>query len=218
MCRSIRDCGRHFKPLNILYYSIVTPTVWSYVTSVVVDTYECDDGRIGPTRCALIDRRLGGRGSQGQGCRTPPPGARSARSVLAAASRLASPADPGGFPRSKTTPRSRTRPCDDASPARCAPGTHPSPLPPCRVGSWLQYTIIKTAINLSPAESLPIIGRDALLALVNWFERQRPHDPSSPIQDRATRACGAAAAADCPAEPDGDAVPADDTASGGNPR
>src|SRR5215831_18912343 len=49
MCRSIRDCGRHFKPLNILYYSIVTPTVWSYVTSVVVDTYECDDGRVGPT-------------------------------------------------------------------------------------------------------------------------------------------------------------------------
>src|SRR5262249_61154425 len=81
----------------------------------------------------------------------------------------------------------------------------------------LQYTIIKTAINLSPAESLPIIGRDALLALVNWFERQWHHDPSSPIQDMAARAYGAAAAADCPAEPDGDAVPADDKASGGAP-
>src|SRR5215831_4701562 len=67
-------------------------------------------------------------------------GARSAYSGLAAGSKLAAPADRGGSPQSKTTPRSRTRPCGDASLARSAPDTRPCPLHPCRVGSWLQYT------------------------------------------------------------------------------
>ena len=39
--------GAHFPPE-------VIPTVSLGVTYAVVDTYGCDDGRIGPTRCALI--------------------------------------------------------------------------------------------------------------------------------------------------------------------
>src|SRR4029453_17207542 len=110
------------------FYDPHIPTVSLGATYAVVDTYECDDGRIGPTRCAIIDAGLDGRGSQCEVRRTTAVGARSAHSGLAGGSRLASPADPGGFPRSKTTPRSRIRPCGDASPARCALGTRPCPL------------------------------------------------------------------------------------------
>src|SRR6266852_9581990 len=78
------------------------PTVCLGVTCAVVCTYGCDDGRIAPPRCAIIDAGLDGRWSPRQACRTPPAGARSARSVLGAASRPASTADPGAFPRSKT--------------------------------------------------------------------------------------------------------------------
>src|SRR6266446_7521986 len=46
-------------------------------------TYGCGDGRIEPTRCALIDGRLGDRCSQCRVCNIPPVGARSARSELA---------------------------------------------------------------------------------------------------------------------------------------
>ena len=79
-----------------------TPTVCLGVTSVVAYTYGCGDGRIGPTRCALIVGARGDRCSRCQGCRTPLAGARSARSRLAAGSRRASTAAPGGFPRSRT--------------------------------------------------------------------------------------------------------------------
>ena len=37
------------------------PTVSLGVTSAVVDTYGCDDGRISPTRCAIIAAGLDGR-------------------------------------------------------------------------------------------------------------------------------------------------------------
>src|SRR5882672_5937420 len=80
------------------------PTVCLGVTSAVVYTYGCDDGRNGPTRCAVIDGVLGDRCSQCRACRIPPAGAGSARSVLAAVSRPASTADPGGFHRSRTRP------------------------------------------------------------------------------------------------------------------
>src|SRR5215831_18484820 len=44
----------------------------------------------------------------------------------------------GAFRRSRTTPRSRTRPCCDASPATCAPSMRPfSPLP-FLFDSWLR--------------------------------------------------------------------------------
>jgi hypothetical protein len=81
------------------------PTVCLGVTSAVAYTYGCGDGRIGPTRCALIVGARGDRWSRCQGCRTPPAGACSARSGLVAGSRRASTAAPGGFPRSRTTPR-----------------------------------------------------------------------------------------------------------------
>src|SRR5437660_5135197 len=55
------------------------PTVCLGVTSVVVYTYGYGDGRIGPTRCAVIDGALGGRWSQCQVCRTPPAAAGLAR-------------------------------------------------------------------------------------------------------------------------------------------
>src|SRR5438105_221477 len=76
-----------------------TPTVSLGVTCAVVDTYGCDDGRIGPTRCAIIDAGLDGRGRPCRTCRTPPAAARSARNALAAGLRPVSTADPGAFPR-----------------------------------------------------------------------------------------------------------------------
>src|SRR5712691_4046589 len=106
---------------------LATPTVCLGVTSAVVYTYGCDDGRNGPTRCALIAGVLGDRCSQCRACRRPPAGAGSARSVLVAVSRPASTADPGGFHQLRTTPKSTTTPYGDASLARCAPGTRPSP-------------------------------------------------------------------------------------------
>src|SRR6266478_1796593 len=60
------------------------PTVSLGVTCAVVDTYGCDDGRIGPTRCAIIDAGLDGRGRPCRTCRTPPAAARSGRNALAA--------------------------------------------------------------------------------------------------------------------------------------
>src|SRR2546430_16155167 len=112
---------------------LLRPTVSLGVTSAVVCTYGCGDGRIALTRCALIDGVLGDRCSQCPGYRTPPATAGSARSALVAKSRPVSIADPDGFPRARTTPRSWTRPCGDASPARCVPGTRPFPLHPCLV-------------------------------------------------------------------------------------
>jgi Xaa-Pro aminopeptidase len=40
---------------------LLTPTVSLGVTYAVADTYGCDDGRIWPTRCAVIDAALDGR-------------------------------------------------------------------------------------------------------------------------------------------------------------
>src|SRR6266436_6339082 len=193
------------------------PTVSLGVTCAVVYTYGCGDGRISPTRCAVIDAGLDDRYRPRRADRTPPAGVGSARIAPAAASRPGSTIDPGGFRRPKTTPPSTTTPCGDASLARCAPDTRPCRPRLCLVENSLQYTISKTAINLSSAESPPIIGRDALLALVNWIERQRHHDPIWPSSDMAARASGTTAAADCAAEPDGDAAPRDDMASGGAP-
>src|SRR5712671_1361302 len=49
----------------LIYYSLTDkPTVCLGVTSAVVYTYGCGDGRIAPTRCALIDGVLGDRYSQ----------------------------------------------------------------------------------------------------------------------------------------------------------
>src|SRR5215831_312447 len=108
-------------------------TVCPGITSVVADTYGCGDGRIVPTRCALIAGRPGDRWSQCRVCNRPPAGVGSARSGLAAASKQASTTAPGAFHRSRTTPPSRTTPCGDASLARCAPGTHPARPRPCPV-------------------------------------------------------------------------------------
>src|SRR5262249_41467987 len=117
-------CAAH---LNRVFGAMaLTPTVCLGVTSSVAYTYGYDNGRIGPTRCALIDGARGDRWRRCQGGSTPPAGARSAHSGLAVGSRRASTADPGGFPRSKTTRRSASTPCDDASRARCALGTRPS--------------------------------------------------------------------------------------------
>src|SRR5712691_4156497 len=55
------------------------PTVSLGVTSAVVCTYGCDDGRIGPTRCAIIDAGLDGRCRPRQASKRPPAKADSAR-------------------------------------------------------------------------------------------------------------------------------------------
>src|SRR5215475_13616030 len=112
---------------------IFKPTVCLHVTSLVASSCGYDDGKSGPTRCVLIGAALGDRWSRCQVCRTPPAGARSALSGLAAGSRRASTAAPGGFLRSRTTRQSASTPCDDASRARCALGTRPSLPLPCRV-------------------------------------------------------------------------------------
>src|SRR6516165_9663387 len=103
------------------------PTVSLVVTYVVVDTYGCDDGRIWPTRCAVIDAALGGRYSPRPACSKPPARAGSARNALAVESGLASTVDLGASRRSRTTPPSGTMSCGDASLPRCAPGTRPCP-------------------------------------------------------------------------------------------
>src|SRR5882672_7169822 len=54
----------------ILYYYKLTVSLG--VTCAVVYTYGCDDGRISPTRCALIDAAPVGRYSQRRACRIPP--------------------------------------------------------------------------------------------------------------------------------------------------
>src|SRR4029450_11246982 len=105
--------------------SSLIPTVSLCVTCAVADTYGCDDGKIGPTRCALIAAGLDGRGPPCRTCRTPLAAARSGRNALAAGLRTVSTADPGAFPQSRTTPPAGIRPYDDASPPRSAPGIHP---------------------------------------------------------------------------------------------
>src|SRR5215831_6110056 len=110
-----------------------TPTVSLGVTYAVVCTYGYDDGRIAPTRCALIAAGLDGRCRLRRTRRTPPAAARSARSVLAAGLRPVSTADPGAFPRARTTPPAGIRPCGDASPPTSAPGMRPCPLRLCLV-------------------------------------------------------------------------------------
>src|SRR5882762_6665069 len=114
-------------------HSSSKPTVCLGVTYMVVYTYGCDDGRIGPTHCAIIGVVPGDRCRQRQARSRPLARAGSARSALVAGSRPASPADPGGSRQSRTTPPSATTPCGDASPARCAPDTHPCPPRLCLV-------------------------------------------------------------------------------------
>src|SRR5713101_7748568 len=82
-----------------------TPIASLGVTCALVCTYGCDDGRIWPTRCAVIDAGRDGRWSPHRACKTPPAGAGSAHSALAVASRPASTADPEGFHPSSTTQR-----------------------------------------------------------------------------------------------------------------
>src|SRR6266849_8571369 len=111
------------------------PTVSLGVTSAVVCTYGYDDGRILPTRCAIIDAGLDGRCRRRRTRRTSPAAARSARNALAAGLRPVSTADPGAFPRSRTTPPGGIRPCGDASPPRWVGSgrvtlRHVSPIPP----------------------------------------------------------------------------------------
>ena len=60
------------------------PTVSLGVTCAVVYTYGCDDGRISPTRCAIIAAVLDGRWRPRRACSTPPAAVRSARHALAA--------------------------------------------------------------------------------------------------------------------------------------
>src|SRR6266446_2319687 len=129
--------SRHLRPsmLRLHRFLVHIPTVSLGVTCVVVYTYGCDDGRISPTRCAIIAAELDGRCRPRQACRIPLAAMRSARNVLAAGLRPVSPAAPGGFPRSRTTPPSGIRSCGDASLARSAPGTRPCPPRLCLFGS-----------------------------------------------------------------------------------
>src|SRR5467141_1539945 len=118
---------------SVHFTTMLKPTVSLGVTSAVVCTYGYDDGRILPTRCAIIDAGLDGRCRRRRTRRTSPAAARSARNALAAGLRPVSTADPGAFPRSRTTPPGGIRPCGDASPPRSAPGIRPCPPRLCLV-------------------------------------------------------------------------------------
>src|SRR5262245_37519050 len=109
------------------------PTVCLGVTYVVVCTYEYDDGKIWLPHCAVIDAALGDRCRPLPACSTPPAGAGSAHSALAAGSAPASIADRGASRRSRTIEPSETRPYGDASLATCAPDTRPCRPLPCLV-------------------------------------------------------------------------------------
>src|SRR5262249_7173930 len=113
------------RTIHVAVPPVHIPTVSRGVTYAVVCTYGCDSGRISPTRCVIIDAGLDGRYRLHRSYKTPLAVAGSAHVGLAAASRLASTADPDGFPRSRTTPPSAIPPCGDAPPATCALDTHP---------------------------------------------------------------------------------------------
>ena len=155
-------CGLiEFIPLSFWYAASLTsrdrPTVSLGVTSAVVDTYGCNDGRIAPTRCAIIAAGLGDRWSRCRGCSRPPAGAGSARIAPAATSRPASTFDPGGSLRSRTIPPSATTPCDEASRARSAPATRPCRPRPCLFESWLQYReYVRDTCNFSSQGVCPV--------------------------------------------------------------
>jgi len=58
--KALEEVANIVKPETILGWHR-KPTVSLGVTYAVVCTYGCDDGRISPTRCALIDAALGDR-------------------------------------------------------------------------------------------------------------------------------------------------------------
>src|SRR6266487_1571414 len=78
------------------------------------------------------------------------------------------------------------------------------------------YFCATAALHSSDAETPPIVGCEALLALVNWSERRRHHDPANALQDLAARATGSATSTHCPAESDGHTAPGHDRSSGGD--
>ena len=133
------------------------PTVSLGVTSVMVYTYGRDDGRIAPTRCAVIDAGLGDRWSPRRACGIPPAAAGSGRIVPVVGLRPVSTAAPGGSPRSRTTPPSATTPCDDASLAKWVGSgrvtlRHVSPMPGSRAG-LLPSSPLRTARESFPSSS-----------------------------------------------------------------
>src|SRR5262249_6553113 len=114
------------------------PPVCLSATASVVCSDECDDGGIGPPRCAVIGTGRGDRSKRCCAYRTPPSAARSTRSARAAGSRPVSTAAPGGLRCSSTRRRSGSTLCDGASPPRSVRGTHPSLPHLFLVVSWLQ--------------------------------------------------------------------------------
>ena len=90
---------------HLEYQQSARPTVCLDVTSLAANTYGCDSGRIGPTRCAVIDAARGDRWRTHQASRTSRAAIHSARSVLVGGSRPVSTAVPGGFPLQQRTHR-----------------------------------------------------------------------------------------------------------------
>jgi uncharacterized protein len=103
---SIEQAARHLvmPRRHHVERSDIKPTVSLGVTYAVACTYGCDDDRTALTRCAIIAAGLDGRCCLRRTRRTPPAAARSARNALAAGLKPVLPADPGAFPRSRTTP------------------------------------------------------------------------------------------------------------------
>jgi hypothetical protein len=127
-----------FLPNTRLCCALHRPTVCLDVTSLAAGIYGHDDGKNGPTRCAVIGAARGGRWRTHRASRRPPAGACSTHSALAVGSRRAFTVGLDAFRRLRTTPQSRIMPCGDASPATCASGIRPSPPLLFLFESWLQ--------------------------------------------------------------------------------
>src|SRR5262245_31212794 len=109
--RSVAHLLNVLEEFNHLGIRFIRPTVCFGVTSLAANTCGCDGGRIGPTRCALIDAARGDRWRTRQASSTSPAAARSDRSGLVGGSRPVSTAAPGGFHGPRTRPQSGSTPC-----------------------------------------------------------------------------------------------------------
>src|SRR6266851_286076 len=72
LCWGLTDMVFYQTSLQLSDISRLRPTVSLGVTSALVYTYGCGDGRIGPTRCAVIGGRRGSRARRGRGVRRIP--------------------------------------------------------------------------------------------------------------------------------------------------
>ena len=80
------------------------------------------------------------------------------------------------------------------------------------------YIVGDASIKLTGSDIPPRLGREALLALVNWLARRNEHDPTYPACGVDAGARGAPASTRQPAGPDGLSLSDRSSESGGQQR